>query len=139
MKQDLVAFAAGMVFAVGLGVAGMTNPGKVVAFLDLFGDWDPSLMLVMVGAIGVNAAVYYGIVRRRRAPLLAERFLLPTRKDLDPRLLGGAALFGAGWGLGGVCPGPGLVSLAGLTGWAALFVGSMLVGMAVFERFDRRT
>jgi uncharacterized membrane protein YedE/YeeE len=132
--QWLVAFLSGGLFALGLGVAGMTRPEKVLGFLDLLGDWDPSLALVMVGAIAVHALAHR--VRTGR-PLLGGTFQLPTRRDIDVRLVMGAALFGVGWGLAGYCPGPGLVSLAGPLPVAALFVGAMLGGMALFGWYDR--
>ncbi|MEN9785117.1 MAG: hypothetical protein RLZZ299_381 [Pseudomonadota bacterium] len=137
MKANLASLLAGLIFAVGLGISGMTQPAKVIGFLDVAGAWDPSLMLVMVGAIGVNAAVYWGVVRRRETPVFAPRFLVPTRTDLDARLILGAVIFGVGWGLGGFCPGPGLVSLAGGGMPAVVFVGSMLAGMGLFAAWDR--
>lgn len=135
MKALLVAFFSGLIFALGLGVSGMTHPAKVVGFLDVLGDWDPSLALVMVGAIGVYAAV--GVVARRMGePWFAERFHWPTRQDVDARLLGGAAIFGVGWGLAGYCPGPGVVALASGAGGPAIFVASMLAGIWGFGRVD---
>lgn len=138
MKANVATLVSGLLFGIGLGVAGMTNPSKVVGFLDITGDWDPSLAFVMVGAIGVNALAYL-YSRRRGTPILAPKFSLPTRSDIDPRLVGGAALFGAGWGLGGYCPGPGLVSLVSGSASTALFVGTMLVGMWAFSRYDAWT
>lgn len=133
MKAALVSFASGLLFALGLGVAGMTQPKKVMDFLDFTGGWDPSLMLVMVGAIGVNALAYHLVAKKRSAPLLGGPWHLPHKSDLDRSLLLGSALFGVGWGLGGYCPGPGVVSTLG-TGWlqAAVFVATMLVGMAAY-------
>ena len=131
-KAHASALGAGALFGVGLGVAGMTSPAKVQAFLDFFGDWDPSLALVMVGAIAVH--VLGRLVVRRSAPLFDTRFHLPTRNDLDRPLVLGAALFGVGWGLGGFCPGPGIVSLASGTLDAVVFVGAMAVGMALHFR-----
>jgi len=136
VRQGLVSFASGLVFAAGLGLAGMTKPSKVVGFLDFFGAWDPSLMMVMVGAIAVNGLAY-AWARRRAAPLLGDRFLIPSRREIDGRLVAGAALFGVGWGLAGFCPGPAVVTLAALAPDAAVFVPAMLVGMALFHRFDR--
>jgi uncharacterized protein len=129
-KQGLVALAAGLLFGVGLAIGGMTEPANVIGFLDVTGEWRPALMFVMVGAIAVHALVYRW-VRGRPSPLLGERFALPTRRDLDARLLGGAALFGIGWGLGGYCPGPGVASLASGSVSALVFVGSMLSAMWV--------
>ena len=136
MKSNLLSLLAGVIFAIGLGISGMTQPQKVMDFLDFTGAWDPSLMLVMVGAIGVNTIVYHLVVKKREKPLFAARFLIPTRTDLDVRLLAGAAIFGVGWGLGGFCPGPGLVSLAGGGIGAIVFVVTMLLGMAAFAVVD---
>ncbi len=113
MRGLLPPFVGGFVFALGLGISGMTDADKVLGFLNLAGDWDPALAFVMVGAIGVHLILYRLIVRRP-SPLFGDRFHLPTRRDISPRLLTGAAIFGVGWGMGGFCPGPGLVSLAGL-------------------------
>lgn len=128
---------AGALFAVGLVVGGMTLPGKVIAFLDVTGDWDPSLLFVMGGA-AITYGILFRVITKRDAPLYAERFRVPTREDLPPRLFIGSALFGAGWGLAGFCPGPGLVSAAALSTEALFFVPSMLVGMWVFGIWDRR-
>lgn len=133
--NGVVAFVAGVIFALGLGVGGMTLPAKVLAFLDVTGRWDPSLALVMAGAIAVYAPVAH-FALRRAAPLFAGRFQVPTRRDLDGPLIGGAVLFGIGWGLAGYCPGPALVSLtAGNTG-VVLFVAAMCAGM-ILERLRR--
>jgi uncharacterized membrane protein YedE/YeeE len=127
------ALLTGVLFGAGLVVSGMTLPDKVIGFLNpLGGAWDPSLALVIVGAVGVHG-VLMRLILRRGAPLVDTQFHLPTRRDLDPRLIGGAALFGVGWGLGGVCPGPGLVGAATLASPLLLFVGGMFVGMGVFR------
>ena len=128
MKRGAVAFATGFVFAAGLCLAGMTRPARVLAFLDVFGRWDPSLALVMAGAIAV-AAIAFRVAARRASPMLGGDFLLPqANAPIDPAVLGGAALFGLGWGLSGLCPGPAIVALAsGQTG-AFVFVGAMFVG-----------
>ena len=136
MSRFLAPFAAGLVFALGLGISGMTDANKVIGFLNLAGDWDPSLAFVMVGAIGVHLALYR-IILRRKSPLFGDTFDIPTRRDVDPQLIGGAAVFGIGWGLGGFCPGPGLVSLAGFGSFAAVFVGFMLLGMVAHKRVHR--
>lgn len=133
----ILSFLAGGLFAVGLAFAGMTRPSKVVGFLDLTGDWDPSLAFVMVGAIAVYA-VAYRLVAGRGRPLLDEKLHLPTRKDVDARLVGGAVLFGVGWGLAGYCPGPGLVASGTGAANALLFVASMLVGMTLFRVMEQR-
>lgn len=127
-KPSAAALLSGLLFGVGLGVSGMTLPSKVVGFLDVTGAWDASLAFVMMGAIAVHALMYR-LVRRRESPLFDGVFHVPTRRDLDGRLLLGAALFGVGWGLGGFCPGPALVSAASGAGTAILFVVTMLVGM----------
>lgn len=130
-------FAAGFVFALGLGVSGMTRPDKVVGFLDVVGDWDPSLAFVMAGAIAVHA-VAYALVPRLRGPILGGAWHLPTRRDVDGPLVVGAVLFGAGWGLGGFCPGPALVSLVTGTADVLLFVQAMIGGMLLHRVWSRR-
>ena len=136
MNASLAAFVAGLIFSVGLAISGMTQPGKVTAFLDIFGNWDPSLAFVMIGAIAVYA-VLYRIIRHRPAPLYAAAFSIPTRSDLDARLLGGAALFGIGWGLGGFCPGPAVVSLASGQSAVIVFVVAMVAGMFLYQLVDK--
>lgn len=137
MKALGSAFAAGVLFAVGLGISGMTKPSKVVGFLDPFGAWDASLAFVMIGAIGVHL-VAQRLITKRPSPLFDVRFHLPTRKDVDARLVLGAAIFGAGWGLGGFCPGPALVSAASGTLSALVFVGGMTVGAKVEHWLTQR-
>lgn len=129
-QRNLVALGCGLLFAAGLGISGMTDPRRVVAFLDVAGAWDPSLMLVMVGAIAVNAAAYRWVLRAR-APLLAQRFRITTKRRVDARLVGGAAMFGVGWGLSGYCPGPALVAAVSLNADTLVFASAMLAGMAV--------
>ncbi len=125
-----VAFASGALFAVGLGVSGMTKPSKVLAFLDVFGNWDPSLAFVMVGAIGVHLTAYRLFVRDDRRPWFAGAFDRPMREAIDWPLVTGAALFGIGWGIGGFCPGPALVAVAGGGGISALvFMVGMTIGI----------
>ncbi len=134
--QTLLSALCGIVFGVGLAVSGMTNPAKVLAFLDVFGRWDPTLACVMGGALAVSAAGF-AVARRRPHPWLTSTFAIPSRRDLDPRLVGGAALFGVGWGLVGICPGPALANLSRGSGEAFLFVGAMLAGV-VLHRFWTR-
>lgn len=126
----VVALASGSLFGFGVALSGMTRPEKVRGFLDFFHRWDPSLMFVMAGAVAVHA-VAYRLITRRAAPLFAARFALPTRRDLDARLLVGAAIFGVGWGLGGFCPGPGIVSLVAGAPATVAFVLAMLAGLAI--------
>jgi len=128
----LSAFASGLLFGLGLIVSQMVNPAKVLGFLDIFGNWDPSLALVMGAAVAVSALGTL-VTRRRGAPVLAPRLEIPTRRDLDPRLIGGAALFGIGWGLVGLCPGPALVGLTFGPWPVFVFVAAMIVGMAIFR------
>jgi len=132
MSRLIASFVGGLVFALGLGVSGMTDANKVIGFLNLAGDWDPSLAFVMVGAIGVHLLLYRSILKRK-SPLFADCFHVPTRRDINPKLVGGSALFGMGWGLGGFCPGPGLVSLMGYGSAPAVFVVFMLGGMLVHK------
>jgi hypothetical protein len=137
MKSNLAALFAGLLFGVGLLISGMTQPEKVIGFLDLAGDWDASLALVMGGAILVHLPLSR-LILRRRSPLLDLIFHLPTRHDIDPRLVAGAALFGIGWGLGGYCPGPALVSASSGSPSALLFVAVMTVAMLLEHRLASR-
>ena len=130
-------FAAGLVFGIGLLLSGMTDPGKVIGFLDLAGNWDPSLALVMGGAILVGFFAF-ALAGKRGKTFLGGALHLPQRRDIDSRLVGGSLLFGIGWGLAGLCPGPALV-VAGLGDAKALgFVAAMLAGMGLFEWLERR-
>ena len=134
-RYQLVALASGVLFGVGLVISGMTDPRKVLGFLDVAGHWDPSLLFVMVGAIAVHALAYRAI-RGRSLPWLADRFMIPTRRDIDPKLLAGAAIFGVGWGLSGYCPGPAIVSMAAGGVPALVFVIAMVAGMIVAAKLD---
>jgi uncharacterized membrane protein YedE/YeeE len=129
-------FIVGLLFGWGLLISGMTDPGKVIGFLDLTGSWDPSLALVMGGAIAVGFFAF-GMAKKRTRNFFGGALHLPTSRDIDKRLLLGALLFGAGWGLAGFCPGPGIVSMAAGQPKAVLFVVAMLAGMLVFEWIDR--
>jgi uncharacterized membrane protein YedE/YeeE len=133
--QILAALAAGLVFGVGLIVSGMANPAKVLGFLDLAGPWDPSLALVMAGAIAVGLPAF-ALAKRRKTSLLGTPLSLPGNTAVDRRLLGGSLLFGVGWGLAGFCPGPALVALGMKESKALLFVIAMLAGMALYELFE---
>ena len=136
MKAALGAFAAGVLFAAGLAIGGMTDPAKVTAFLDVAGKWDPSLAFVMVGALAVYAPLQR-LIRRRPKPLLGGAFSPLAKTRVDAPLLLGSAMFGAGWGLSGYCPGPALTSIG--TGGRELlvFVAAMLAGIAVHDLFVR--
>lgn len=130
MKRAFVALLAGGLFGLGLAVSGMMNPAKVIGFLDFAGSWDPTLALVMGGALLVTLPAFRLILRRPR-PLLEDRFFVPRKKDLDVRLLGGAVLFGLGWGIVGFCPGPALVAIVAEVWPVAAFVGAMVAGMGL--------
>lgn len=133
MRTIVVSFVAGLIFAVGLGIAGMTQADKVIGFLDVAGNWDPSLAFVMIGAIGTHAVLRLFIVKRS-APILADRFQVPARVDIDRPLVIGAALFGVGWAIGGYCPGPGLVSVASGSVYPLVFVATMTLAMVAWSR-----
>lgn len=136
MRSFVVALVAGLLFGLGLTVSGMLNPAKVLAFLDIAGNWDPSLAFVMAGAIPV-AAVGFALARRRRAPVYAAAYDPPTPTAVDARLVGGSVLFGVGWGLVGYCPGPAIAAL-GLQGWQTwLFAAAMVAGMGLFRIVQR--
>ena len=132
----LASWLAGLVFGLGLIVAGMTDPAKVLGFLDLAGAWDPSLALVMVAAITVGTVAYF-IAGKRTLSLLGLQMNLPSARQIDRRLVGGSLLFGIGWGLAGFCPGPALVALGMGQSKAAVFVLAMLAGTLLFEAFER--
>ena len=134
----LIAALAGLVFGLGLLVSGMADPQKVLAFLDLAGPWDPSLALVMGGAIALGLPGF-ALARRRNRSLLGEPMQLPARQAVDAPLLIGSALFGIGWGLAGYCPGPALVGTAAGMGSAAIFSAAMLAGMLLFGLWPKRS
>jgi len=135
--QAVFALISGLVFGLGLILSGMANPAKVLAFLDLAGRWDPSLALVMAGAIAV-ALPAFAWAKRRKTSMLGTPLSLPTSTTIDARLVGGGLLFGVGWGLAGFCPGPALVALGMGEAKALLFVVAMLAGMGGFELIERR-
>ena len=137
LARCAVAAITGVIFALGLGLAGMTQPGKVLGFLDVTGDWDPSLACVMGGA-ALTFGICYRLIIKRPAPIFDMEFKIPQGKKIDWQLVGGATLFGLGWGLGGFCPGPGVVSLASGGKGALIFVGTMLLGMAIFKLWTDR-
>jgi uncharacterized protein len=132
----LFAFVAGLVFGIGLLVSGMANPAKVLGFLDLAGRWDPSLALVMVGAIAIGA-IGFAIAGGRTTTLLGTPMLLPTARAIDRRLVLGGLLFGVGWGLAGFCPGPALVALGTGHMKAIVFIAAMMAGMLAFEWIEK--
>lgn len=134
-KQNVVSFVVGFLFAVGLAVSGMTQPQKIIAFLDPWA-WDPALLFVMIGAIVVHA-LSYPLIKRRSSPLLDTKWHLPQQKDISTRLVLGSAMFGIGWGLGGYCPGPGLTSISSGDIRSVLFVAAMIVGMLLFKKTEQ--
>jgi uncharacterized protein len=133
----VTALVAGLLFGIGLIVSGMADPSKVLGFLDLAGAWDPSLAFVMTGAIAVGL-VAFAVARRRRRSLIGLEMKLPASATVDRRLVGGSLLFGVGWGIAGLCPGPGLVALGMGQPKAAVFVLAMLAGMGIFELLENR-
>ena len=133
----LITFLSGLIFALGLGLSGMTQPHIVRGFLDFTGDWNPTLVGVMAGAILVHGAAYR-LIKKRSSPLLEDSFQLPTRKDIDPKLILGAAIFGIGWGWGGICPGPGIVALVSGGSGFILFVFALMTGILLHQFLQRR-
>ena len=138
--KTIFALLAGLIFGFGLILSGMSNPAKVLGFLDLAGAWDPSLALVMGGAL-LPASVAFYIAKRRGSTLLGSPLVLPQTRQIDRRLIGGSVLFGVGWGLAGICPGPALV-LVGIdlqhgTSQGLLFAAAMLIGMLIFSAVER--
>lgn len=129
-------FLSGVLFSAGLLIAGMTQPAKIVGFLDFFGAWDPSMMMVTLGAVTVYMPVHRWVMRLQR-PLFASGFSLPEQKHVEPRLLLGSALFGVGWGLAGYCPGPVVASLGTASTTVIVFAVAMLAGMAGFAALER--
>jgi uncharacterized protein len=123
-------FLSGLLFGLGLIVSGMINPAKVIGFLDVTDNWDPSLLLVMVGALAVTTPAFQFILKREH-PLFDIKFYLPSRTDIDGKLVGGAALFGIGWGMAGFCPGPALTAITTLNSSVLIFVAAMIVGMVL--------
>ena len=134
---NIASLLSGLVFGLGLIISGMANPAKVLGFLDLAGAWDPSLALVMAGAIAVGL-LSFGLAKGRTRSLLGAEMKLPTARHIDRRLVGGSLLFGIGWGVAGFCPGPALVALGMGQVKAVVFVAAMLAGMALFELLERR-
>jgi uncharacterized membrane protein YedE/YeeE len=133
--QLLIALISGAVFGLGLSISEMINPARVIGFLDVAGHWDPTLLLVMCGALAVTVPLY-PLILRRREPLLERNFFLPTKRDIDTPLILGAALFGIGWGLGGFCPGPALAALASGSVNVLLFVLAMAAGQLIADRLQ---
>lgn len=136
LRKNLAAFVSGVLFAVGLVVSGMTQPQKIISFLDFFGQWDPSLMFVMAGAIAVHM-IAYRYIAKKPAPLFDSQFHVPQSKEITSQLVIGSALFGLGWGLGGFCPGPSLTAASAGSSSALLFVAAMVSGMFAYRFYER--
>jgi uncharacterized protein len=136
--QIFTSFVIGLIFGLGLILSGMTNPAKIIGFLDIFGNWDPSLALVMLGAILVNA-VSFQLIKKRKKSLLGQPVKLPATSNIDHKLIIGSAIFGVGWGLAGYCPGPSIASILQGGYQPVVFVISMLLGMVFFELFNKMT
>lgn len=132
-----ISFLTGLIFSLGLGTSGMTQTHIVRGFLDITGQWDYSLIGVMAGAILVHGTLFY-FIKKRSSPLLDTKFHVPNRKDIDVRLVSGAALFGLGWGWTGICPGPGIVSLVSGNQNIILFIVFMLLGMGFFKLIENK-
>ncbi|MEZ4846638.1 MAG: DUF6691 family protein [Bdellovibrionota bacterium] len=133
MNRKFMIFLSGVLFSVGLFISEMTNPQRVLGFLDVTGQWDPTLLFVMVGAIVPTFVLYRGAFGRGK-PLFAGEFDLPSKRDLDHRLIWGSIIFGVGWGISGVCPGPGVANILAGTSEFLVFVAAMVVGMMIGER-----
>lgn len=137
MKNNFIAGLSGFIFAIGLGLSGMTQPQKVIGFLDIFGTWDPSLLFVMAGAILFHF-VTYKFVTKRQTPLLSPDWHIPKNKNISKSLIAGSFMFGIGWGIAGYCPGPAMTSLSSLSIKPLIFVMSMLIGMYIFKFLDKK-
>lgn len=133
----VIAFIVGLLFALGLGISGMTDTTVVKGFLDVLGSWNLNLMGVMAGAILVHTIVYH-LIKKKSSPLLDTKFYLPTSKSIDKKLLLGSMIFGLGWGWAGICPGPGIVSLASGQSEVVIFIGSMIAGMYLFKLVEKK-
>ena len=137
MEQKYVSLLCGFLFALGLGISGMLWPPKIIGFLDIFGDWDPSLIFVMVGAILVHG-ISYQIIKKKEKPYFANQFHWPTSKDIDFKLMLGTALFGMGWAMSGFCPGPGVASLPGNSDASISFVVWMIIAMVLYNVYQAK-
>ena len=135
---QLVALLAGLLFGLGMMVSGMVDPHRVLGFLDIAGAWDPSLMFVMGGALAVFLPVYFLVIKKRSAPVCSEKFEMSNSTVIDKKLVTGAALFGLGWGIAGICPGPAVTSTLGLNPSMLVFIVTMLVGMCAGTALVRR-
>ena len=132
----VVSFILGALFSTGLAISGMVNPNKVIGFLDIFGEWDPALAFVMAGGVMLNFVLFKFILKRNN-PVLTSDFRVPSNKDIDKRLVIGSAMFGIGWGIGGLCPGPALANFFLFGPKAIVFVVFLLIGMFLFNKLNK--
>ncbi|MBT3585104.1 MAG: YeeE/YedE family protein [Halobacteriovoraceae bacterium] len=137
MKKNLIALLSGSIFSIGLVISGMTNPKKVIGFLDIFGDWDPSLVFVMAGAVVFNFISFRFIFKRK--PLCDTQHQLPANSSIDKKLVIGSIIFGIGWGLSGICPGPGIVNIITAKSEIFYFMTSLFLGIFLFSLFDKKS
>lgn len=135
MNKNIISFLVGLLFAIGLGISGMTKPQKVIGFLDIFGNFDPSLIFVMIGAISTHF-IAYKLIRKKATPIFQKEWLVPNKKEITPSLIIGSFIFGVGWAIGGYCPGPSVVSLTTLKIEPLIFVICMILGMFIFKMAD---
>ena len=138
MSRSFSALIAGLLFGIGLTLSAMLNPAKVIGFLDIFGNWDPSLAFVMCGASLVTIPGYF-ILRKKEKPLLETQFFWPEAKQIDAKLIGGAVLFGIGWGLSGLCPGPAIAGIGALNVNSLIFFGAMIASVLGYRLINQRT
>jgi len=136
MKTAILALASGVLFGFGLCVSEMVNPARVIGFLDVLGDWDGTLLFVMAAAVGITG-IGFPVVLGRSKPLFADRFEAPAKSDIDARLLTGSVIFGVGWGLSGLCPGPAVTALASMSPSIVMFVAAMCAGQVIASRFEK--
>lgn len=137
MKKNITVFISALLFGLGLEVSGMTNPQKVQGFLNLFGEWDASLIFVMIGAIALKASVYFTLKKKYQKPWFESEFYLPTKSTLDKKLIIGSFIFGVGWAIAGFCPGPAIAGIFRLQSEIFIVVGSMLAGMLTFKHTQK--
>ena len=134
----LISLLSGIIFGLGLTISGMVNPQKVLGFLNLFGNWDPSLAFVMIGALVVSSPLFH-LIKNKEKPVCEVSFNIPNNKEINKKLVLGSAIFGAGWGLGGLCPGPAISSIALINYYSITFVVSMFIGFYLVRLFESTT
>ncbi len=137
MRLGLVSFVVGLVFSLGIGLSGMTDPGKVLGFLDVLGTWDPSLMFVMMAAIPVYF-IFWQVMSKRGRPLFDPVSHVPTRREIDKKLIIGASVFGVGWGVSGICPGPAIAAIGAMSAGGVVFLAGILIGTGIERVLDHK-